>query len=152
MVIVTAEPAVYVLSTQVEDVTGGSISRRMIMVTLCIGVAIAVCLSMVRMLVPGVKLWMFLSLGFLASLILSYRIPKIFVGIAFDSGGVASGPMTATFLLALNQGAASQIPTADLLIHGFGVIALVAMMPVISISVLGLIYKIKAQKAGVNIE
>lgn len=152
MVIVTAEPAVYVLSTQVEDVTGGSISRRMIMVTLCIGVAIAVCLSMVRMLVPGVKLWMFLSVGFLASLILSYRIPKIFVGIAFDSGGVASGPMTATFLLALNQGAASQIPTADLLIHGFGVIALVAMMPVISISVLGLIYKIKAQKAGVNIE
>ena len=86
MVIVTAEPAVYVLSTQVEDVTGGSISRRMIMVTLCIGVAIAVCLSMVRMLVPGVKLWMFLSVGFLASLILSYRIQKIFVGIAFDSG------------------------------------------------------------------
>lgn len=152
MVIVTAEPAVYVLSTQVEDVSGGSISRRMIMVTLCIGVAFAVGLSMVRMLVPEIKLWMFLSLGFLLSVVLSFHVPKIFAGIAFDSGGVASGPMTATFLLAFNQGAASQIPTADLLIHGFGVIALVAMMPVVSISILGLVYKMKARKEGVNIE
>ncbi|KXO16325.1 hypothetical protein HMPREF3189_00824 [Clostridiales bacterium KA00134] len=77
---------------------------------------------------------------------------RSFIGIAFDSGGVASGPMTATFLLALNQGAASQIQTADLLIDGFGVIAMVAMMPVLSISILGLIFKLKAKKESVIIE
>lgn len=152
MVIVTAEPAVFLLSSQVQDVTGGSISRKNIMLTLCIGVALAVFFSMIRMLIPSVKLWMFLTAGFLISICLSYYIPKIFVGIAFDSGGVASGPMTATFLLALNQGAASQIPTADLLIDGFGVIAMVAMMPVLSISILGLIFKLKAKKEGVIIE
>ncbi len=150
MVVVLAEPAVYVLSVQVEEVTAGSIPRKLILATLSIGVAFAVSISMVKIMFEGVKLWMFIVPGFLISLYLSKKIPPIFVGIAFDSGGVASGPMTATFVLALTQGVASQIPTADVLIDGFGVIAMVAMMPILGISILGLIYNKKSKKEGVN--
>lgn len=149
LVVVLAEPAVYVLSTQVEDVTSGSIPRKLILATLSIGVAFAVSISMIKIMYEGVKLWMFLVPGFVIALILSKRIPPIFVGIAFDSGGVASGPMTATFVLALMQGVAGAIPHADVLTDGFGVIAMVAMMPVLSISILGLIYQIKSRKEGV---
>lgn len=80
------------------------------------------------------------------SSILSYKVPPIFVGIAYDSGGVASGPMTATFVLAFAQGAATIIPTANVMIDGFGVIAMVAMMPLVAIQILGLIFKIKTKK------
>lgn len=149
MVVVLAEPAVYVLSTQVEDVTAGSIPRKLILGTLSIGVAFAVSISMVKILFEGVKLWMFLVPGFIISLILSKKIPPIFVGIAFDSGGVASGPMTATFVLALMQGVATAIPHADVLVDGFGVIAMVAMTPILSISILGIIYQIKSRKEGI---
>lgn len=151
MVVVLAEPAVYILSTQVEDVTGGSISRKMIVISLSIGVALAVSLSMIRILSSNLKLWMFLVPGFLISIIISYYIPKIFVGIAFDSGGVASGPMTATFLLAFSQGASSMIDGADVLIDGFGIIAMVAMMPIMAISVLGLLFRLKSKKEGINV-
>lgn len=150
MVVVLAEPAVYILSHQVEDVTAGSIPRKMIVVALSIGVAIAVCLSMVRILSSSIKLWMFLVPGFSIAMILSYFIPNIFVGIGFDSGGVASGPMTATFLLAFSQGASSMIEEADILIDGFGIIAMVAMMPIISISILGLLFKLKSKKEGID--
>ncbi len=149
LVVVLAEPAVYVLSTQVEDVTSGSIPRKLILATLSIGVAFAVSMSMVKIMVEGVKLWMFLVPGFFISLILSKKIPPIFVGIAFDSGGVASGPMTATFVLALMQGVAGAIPHANVLTDGFGVIAMVAMMPILSISILGLVYQIKSRKEGI---
>ena len=149
MVVVLAEPAVYVLSTQVEEVTAGSIPRKLILLTLSIGVAFAVSISMVKIMYEGVKLWMFIVPGFLLSLYLSTKISPIFVGIAFDSGGVASGPMTATFILALTQGAASAIPSADVLIDGFGVIAMVAMTPILGISILGLIFKRKSKKEGV---
>ena len=152
MVVVLAEPAVYVLSKQVEDVTGGSISRKMILTTLSIGVACAVGLSMIRILFPAVKLWMFIIPGFIISVILSYKVPPIFVGIAFDSGGVASGPMTATFILALSQGAAEMIPTANVLVDGFGVIAMVAMTPVLAIHILGLIYQRNLDKGGEAID
>ena len=148
MVVVLAEPAVYVLSAQVEDVTAGSIPRRLILITLSIGVAFAVSISMIKIMFEGVKLWMFLVPGFMISLYLSKKIPPIFVGIAFDSGGVASGPMTATFILALTQGVASAVPTADVLIDGFGVIAMVAMTPILGISILGLIYQRKSKKEG----
>lgn len=150
MVVVLAEPAVYILSHQVEDVTAGSIPRKMIVVALSIGVALAVCLSMIRILSSSIKLWMFLVPGFSIAMILSYFIPNIFVGIGFDSGGVASGPMTATFLLAFSQGASSMIEGADILIDGFGIIAMVAMMPIISISILGLLFKLKSKKEGIN--
>lgn len=93
---------------------------------------------------------MFLVPGFSIAMILSYFIPNIFVGIGFDSGGVASGPMTATFLLAFSQGASSMIEEADILIDGFGIIAMVAMMPIISISILGLLFKLKSKKEGID--
>lgn len=143
MVVVLAEPAVYILSNQVENVTGGSINRRMISLCLSLGVALAVMLSMLRIQIPALKLWMYLVPGFVFCLIMAFVVPDIFVGIAFDSGGVASGPMTATFILALTQGAAESIPTADLLVDGFGVIAAVAMMPIFCIMILGLIYRAK---------
>ena len=135
LVVVLAEPAVAVLSEQVEDVTGGAIPRKNILVALSIGVAFAVMLAIFRIKIEGFALWMLIVPGFLISLILSRRIDQIFVGIAFDSGGVASGPMTATFILAFCQGVAGNV--AD----GFGVISFVAMMPVLTIMIMGDLYK-----------
>lgn len=135
LLVVLAEPAVAVLSEQVEDVTGGSIPRKLILRALSIGVAFAVMLAIFRIKIEGFALWMVIVPGFMISLILSRKVPQIFVGIAFDSGGVASGPMTATFILAFCQGVAGNI--AD----GFGVIAFVAMMPVITIMILGALFK-----------
>jgi hypothetical protein len=142
--VIFAEPAVHVLNEQIEDVTSGHISKKVILYTLCIGVAFAVALSMLRILVPGIKLWHYLLPGFAISIIMSHYMPKIFVGIAFDSGGVASGPMTATFILAFAQGAAEAIEGANVLNDAFGVIALVALTPLIAIQILGMIYKRKA--------
>jgi hypothetical protein len=96
---------------------------------------------MVRIVVPEVKLWYFLLPGFAVAVLLSFKSDPIFVGIAYDAGGVASGPMTATFVLALAQGAASSIETANVLVDGFGIIAMVAMAPVLSIMVLGTIFR-----------
>lgn len=135
ILVVLAEPAVSVLAEQVEDVTGGSIPRKNILVALSIGVAFAVMLAIFRIRIDGFALWMLIVPGFLLSLILSRRVDQIFVGIAFDSGGVASGPMTATFILAFCQGVAGNI--AD----GFGVIAFVAMMPVLTIMIMGNLYR-----------
>lgn len=150
LVVVLAEPAVYVLATQVEDVTGGSIPKKLILTALSIGVAFAVCLSMIRILVEPLKLWMFLVPGFLTALLLSRKVPEIFVGIAFDSGGVASGPMTATFILALAQGVAEAIPHANVLNDGFGIIATVAMTPIIMIMLVGYIYQKKSGKEDLD--
>lgn len=135
LVVVLAEPAVAVLSEQVEDVTGGSIKRKSILRALSIGVASAVMLAIIRINSENFALWMVIVPGFLISLLLSLKIPQIFVGIAFDSGGVASGPMTATFILAFCQGLAGNV--AD----GFGVFSFVAMMPVLTIMILGYLYK-----------
>ncbi len=146
MVVVLAEPAVYVLTEQVEEVTAGHIKKKVILITLSMGIALAVTMSMLRIMIPSLKLWHFLLPGFAIAAFLSYKVPPIFVGIAYDSGGVASGPMTATFVLAFAQGASSIIPTANVMVDGFGVIAMVAMMPLVAIQVLGLIFKIKAKK------
>ena len=135
LLVVLAEPAVAVLAEQVEDVTGGSIPRKLILRALSLGVAFAVMLAIFRIKIEGFALWMVIVPGFFISLILARRVPQIFVGIAFDAGGVASGPMTATFILAFCQGVAGNI--AD----GFGVISFVAMMPVITIMILGTIFK-----------
>jgi hypothetical protein len=150
LVVVLAEPAVHVLTEQVEDVTAGHVKRAFILAALSIGIAFAVCSSMLRIMIPGLKLWHFLLPGFGLGIFLSYRVPPIFVGIAFDSGGVASGPMTATFILAFAQGAAHAIPTANVMVDGFGVIAMVAMTPLVAIQILGLIYKIKSKKKESN--
>ena len=100
LVTILAEPAVYVLTHQVEEVTSGYVRRSLVVGTLSIGVGVAVALAMVNILSPQIKLWHFLLPGYIISITMSYYVPRLFVGIAFDSGGVASGPMTATFILA----------------------------------------------------
>lgn len=146
LVVILAEPAVHVLTNQIEDVTSGYIKRKVVLFSLSIGVGIAVALSIIRIIVPGLQLWHLLLPGYIASVIMMQFVPKLFVGIAFDSGGVASGPMTATFILAFSHGAAEFIPHADVMVDGFGVIALVALTPLIALQVLGFIFKSKSRK------
>lgn len=143
LIVVLVEPAVHVLGSQIEEVTGGYIPINLIRMTLSMGVGTAIALSMVRIVVPQVKLWYFILPAFAVAVLLSFKSNPIFVGIAYDAGGVASGPMTATFVLALAQGAASSIETADVLVDGFGVIAMVATAPVLSLMVLGTIFQRK---------
>ncbi|MGI6175717.1 MAG: DUF1538 domain-containing protein [Christensenellales bacterium] len=150
MLVILTEPAVYVLTQQIESVTSGYIKRKTVLVTLAIGVAFAVGLSMLRIVVPGIQLWHYLLPGFALSLLMTFFVPKLFVGIAFDSGGVASGPMTATFVLAFAQGASDAVAHSDILMDSFGVISMVAMTPLIALQALGLIYKIKSKKSGVR--
>lgn len=148
LVTILAEPAVNVLTHQIEDVTSGYVNRKIVMVSLCLGAGAAVALSMIRILVPSLQLWHFLLPGYIICVLMMYFVPKLFVGMAFDSGGVASGPMTATFILAYAQGAAEAIEGADVLIDGFGMIAMVAMTPIIALQTLGFIFKIKSKKKG----
>lgn len=138
---ILAEPAVHVLTNQIREVTAGYVKKSTVLFTLSIGVGISVALSVIKIVIPGLQLWHVLLPGYIIAFILSFKIPSLFVGIAFDSGGVASGPMTATFILAYAQGIASSTPTADLLNDGFGTIAMVAMTPLIALQLLGLLYK-----------
>ena len=147
-VTILAEPAVYVLTHQIEEVTSGYVKRRVVLIPLTIGVGLAVALSVIRILIPEVQLWNYLLPGYIICLILMFFIPKLFVGIAFDAGGVATGPMTATFILAFTQGAANAFEGADLMAEGFGMIAMVAMTPIITLEVLGLVFAIMSKKKG----
>ncbi len=149
-VTVLAEPAVHVLTSDIEQVTGGYVRKKAVFVALSIGVAFAVLLSAIRIVVPSVQLWHFLLPGYLISLALSLFVPKLFFGMAFDAGGVASGPMTATFILAFTSGAAGVVEGANPLADGFGMIAMVAMMPIITIQILGALFKIKSRKGGID--
>lgn len=149
LVTILAEPAVYVLTHQIEDVTSGYVKRKAVLIPLSIGVGFAVALSMIRIIVPEIQLWHYLLPGYIISIALSYFVPKLFVGIAFDAGGVATGPMTATFILAFTQGAAESIEWASVLRDGFGMISMVAMAPIITLQLLGLIFKLKSKKEGV---
>lgn len=149
MIVVLMEPAVHVLGEQIQEVTAGHIPIRLIRITLSLGVALSIALSMVRIVFPSVHLWYFLIPGFIAAVIFSFFSDPVFVGIAYDAGGVASGPMTATFVLAFAQGAASMIPTADVMRDGFGVIAMVAMAPVLSLNILGTYFAHKRKKSEV---
>ena len=142
--IVKAEPAVYVLNRQVEDLTDGAISARAMGVSLSVGVSVSVSLAMIRVL-TGVPIMYFLIPGYAIAIGLSFFVPKIFTAIAFDSGGVASGPMTATFLLPLAQGACVAVG-GDLAADAFGVVAMVAMTPLITIQVLGMTYQMKQHR------
>ncbi len=150
LVVILAEPAVYVLTNQIETVTSGYLKRNVVVFALSIGVAFAVAFSMLRIIAPEIQLWHFLLPGYIISIAMAYYVPKLFVGIAFDAGGVASGPMTATFILAFAQGAAEAIEGANVLIDGFGVIAMVALTPIIALQVLGFIFKIKSAKGGLG--
>lgn len=146
---IIAEPAVSVLTHQIEDITAGYVKRRLVLIPLSIGVGFAISISMLRIIIPGLELWHILLPGYLISLILMFIVPKLFVGIAFDAGGVATGPLTATFTLAFVQGAANAYDTASVVIDGFGMIALVALAPIITLQILGLVYKIRTRKAGI---
>ncbi len=139
--IVAAEPAVHVLKQQVETITEGQITGKSLGVALAIGVAVSVGLSMLRILL-GIPLIWFLVPGYLFSLVMTFFVPGIFTSIAFDSGGVASGPMTATFLLPFAMGACAGV-AGDMATDAFGVVAMVAMTPLITIQLLGLGMKIK---------
>ena len=141
--IVKAEPAVQVLNKQVEDLTGGTISRKMMNAALSAGVACAVALAMVRVL-TGLNIYWIIIPGYAISLILSRLVPSVFVGIAFDSGGVASGPMTSTFLLPLAMGACAAVG-GNVVTDAFGIVALVAMAPLIAIQIMGIIYVHKSK-------
>ena len=141
--IVAAEPAVHVLNRQVEEVTSGAISQGAMQRSLSLGVAAALGLSMARIL-WGIPLLWFILPGYAVALGLSIVTPPIFTGIAFDSGGVASGPMTATFLLPFAMGACETVG-GDILTDAFGIVALVAMTPLVTIQVLGLWYQLKTQ-------
>lgn len=139
--IVKAEPAVYVLMKQVEELTDGDISGKSMQISLSVGVAVSVGLSMLRVLCQISILYLLIP-GYVIALILTRFVPKIFTAIAFDSGGVASGPMTATFLLPLAQGACIALG-GDVVTDAFGVVAMVAMTPLITIQILGVIYTVR---------
>jgi hypothetical protein len=145
---ILAEPAVHVLTSQIETVTSGYVKKNLVLATLAIGVGLAVALSVTRIVVPQIQLWHYLLPGYIISIVLAYLTPKLFVGIAFDSGGVASGPMTATFVLAFSQGVADSVSSANVLTDAFGMIALVAMTPIILLEMLGLVFKFKSANAS----
>ena len=137
--IVIAEPSVHVLNKQVEEITNGAITQSDMNKSLSIGVAISAGLAMTRVL-TGINIFFFLVPGYTLALVMSFFAPKIFTGIAFDSGGVASGPMTATFLLPFAMGACESLG-GNILTDAFGVVAMVAMTPLITIQGLGLLFK-----------
>jgi len=136
--IISAEPAVYVLQQQIGEVSAGAIPGKAIRISLSIAISLAMGLSMLRV-VTGISVLWFLIPGYAIALILSFFVPDIFTAIAFDSGGVASGPMTATFMLQFFMGASVSLG-GNLLRDAFGLVAMVAMMPLITVQVLGVLY------------
>jgi hypothetical protein len=142
--IVAAEPAVHVLNKQVEDISGGVINHKVMNRGLSIGMAIALAITMTRIL-AGIPIMWILIPGYAFALILTFFVPKIFTGIAFDSGGVCSGPMTSTFLLPLAMGTAEGAGR-DLMTDAFGIVAMVAMTPLIIIQLMGLVYGAKMKE------
>ena len=141
--VVKAEPAVYVLMRQVEDLTDGAITGKSLQLSMCLGVGISVGLSMLRVL-TGINVLWFIVPGYVLALGMSFLCPKLFNAIAFDSGGVASGPMTAAFLLPMTMGLCTA-SGGNLATDAFGVVALVAMTPLLTIQGLGLVYRIKTR-------
>ena len=141
--IVQAEPAVHVLNNQVEEITGGTVTKKMMNLALSASVACAVALSMARVIL-GFSIYYILIPGYIIATMLSLFVSPVFVGIAFDSGGVASGPMTSTFLLPLSIGACIAVG-GNVVTDAFGVVAMVALAPLISIQIMGLLYRIKSR-------
>ncbi len=142
--IVKAEPAIQILNHQVQTVTNGAISAKSMNRALSLGVAVSVGLAMLRVL-TGMSIYYIVLPGYLLALMLSLIVPKMFVGIAFDSGGVASGPMTSTFLLPLCIGACTALG-GNVMTDAFGVVALVALTPLIAIQIMGVRYRMKLVK------
>ena len=143
--IVAAEPAVHVLIKQVEEVSMGSISQSAMRRGLSIGVALSIGIAMLRVL-TGISVLWFLIPGYAVSLLLTFFVPQLFTGVAFDAGGVASGPMTATFLLPLAMGAC-EAAGGNLMTDAFGLVALVAMTPLVTIQLMGLAGRMRRRLA-----
>ncbi len=142
--IVKAEPAIQILNHQVQTITDGAISSKAMNGALQIGVSVSVGLAMLRILL-GIPIQFIIIPGYLLALVMSRFVPKIFVGIAFDSGGVASGPMTSTFLIPLCIGACSALG-GNVMTDAFGCVSLVALTPLIAIQIMGIAYRIKKSK------
>ena len=141
--IVAAEPAVHVLNKQVEDITSGAISQKIMMAGLSIGVSVAVCLAMIRIMFQ-INIWYFLLPGYLLALGLTFVTPKVFTAIAFDSGGVAAGTMAAAFLLPFGVGVCEAFG-GNVMTDAFGMVAMVATMPLITIQLIGVIFQHKSR-------
>ncbi len=140
-----AEPAVRVLNYEVEKVSSGYISQKIMLFTLSIGVGTSIALSMVRIMF-SIPLWYFVIPGYALALLLTHYSNSTFISIAFDSGGVATGPMTVTFVLSLAIGVASAVGKGDPLLDGFGMITLVALAPILSVLILGLLLARKEEE------
>lgn len=148
-VLVLAEPAVHVLAKQVEDTSNGNIKKKSIVISLCISMAIAVGLSMLRVLLE-IPIYYFIIPGYAIALGLTFFTPKVYTAIAFDSGGVVSGPMTTAFMLPLAIGASTVISGAEnILTNAYGVVALVALTPLITIQIFGIVSTQKAKRKTV---
>ena len=146
--IISAEPAVYVLQKQIESVSSGAIPGKAIKYSLSIAISMAMGIAMLRVL-TGISIMWFLVPGYLIALVLSFFVPDIYTAIAFDSGGVASGPMTATFMLQFMIGVCASAG-GNIMTDAFGIVATVAMMPLISIQILGFIYGRKTKVTAIE--
>ena len=142
--IVASEPAIHVLKKQIEEISDGGVPANVVMRYLSIGTAIALAISMLRAL-TGISLYWFLIPGYIAAILLSLRAPKIFTGIAFDSGGVITGPMISTFLLPFSMGVC--LDPAKIATDAFGMVAMIAMTPLITLQIMGLVYKKRLSEA-----
>lgn len=140
-----AEPSVRILTGEIEKVTGGYIKRQIFLPALCIGVGLSVGLSMMRILL-GFPLWSVLIPGYLAALLLAGFVSPTFAAIAFDSGVVVTGPITVTFILAMALGVAAGTEGRNIWTDGFGVIALMVLIPILAVLMLGCLYKMKERK------
>lgn len=144
--VVAAEPAVFVLKRQVNEITAGAVSEKAMGIGLSIGVAVSVGLAMIRV-ITGISLLYFIIPGYVFALVLTFIVPRLFVSIAFDSGAVASGPLAATFMLPFAIGASDTFG-GNIFVDAFGIVALVAMTPVITLLLFGWVYRIKSQIAA----
>ncbi|GHS93157.1 membrane protein [Synergistales bacterium] len=143
--VVVAEPAVHVLTRQVEEITNGAISKKMLLWGMAAGVGLALGLATTRMLL-GISIWWILLPGYLLAVILTFFVPSIFVGIGFDSGGVAAGAMSAAFVLPFTLGVCESVG-GNIMIDAFGVVGMISMMPPITIQIVGVLYNLKVRNA-----
>ena len=144
--IINAEPAVHVLNKQVEELSAGAISEKAMGLSLSIAISAAMGLAMIRV-ITGISIMWFMLPGYIIALALAFFVPPTFTAIAYDSGGVASGPLTATIMLPFAMGACSALG-GNIMTDAFGLVAMVAMMPLITVQVMGAIYVIKSKKVG----
>lgn len=142
--IINAEPAVHVLNKQVEELSAGAISEKAMGLSLSVAISLAMGFAVIRVL-TGISILWFMVPGYVIALGLSFFVPQTFTAIAFDSGGVASGPLTATFMLPFAMGACSALG-GNVMTDAFGLVAMVAMMPLITVQIMGAIYVVKSRK------